>query len=508
MGEALIKKFRLLGKEYKIAFISAFVIGLVVHLFMFTNKLPNHDYVYNIYSNQFDWPISIGRCFLSVAAGLSSYFTLPWLNGILSILYLSLISCFIVSIFNIRKAIPIILTSSLIVAFPSFTDTVGYMFLVDGFMLGFLISVIGVWFWAKYDNIRGIIACVICLAFAAGVYQSYVSFAICLILIRLILDIIENNMNLKKIVLKGVRALISGILGMGLYYASLKFIMMISGTSFSDYMGVNEVSLPSFGVFLTTLGKDIVAFAEMFIGGNSSFTTYEVLNIIFIIALVSSVIFAIIKQKLYKTPGKLILLIVLAFLFIPGAYIFDFISDEVVYRFMMLYSLVLLYILLIKIADDYMKPIFSNSIAVLITIITFNFAVIDNIAYLNLDYCWEQTMATATIMEDRIASLPDFSKEMSLAAFGSMQDEGRDWIISKLPESMIGINDVNLNRNQDFIYTILSKDLGFTLGDKACQEEKDIIKASFDIDSMPCWPNDGSVAEYDNYVIIKLSEDY
>ena len=39
-------------KEWKIAFLSTFIIGLLVHIYKFTNNLPNHDSLFNYYSSQ------------------------------------------------------------------------------------------------------------------------------------------------------------------------------------------------------------------------------------------------------------------------------------------------------------------------------------------------------------------------------------------------------------------------------------------------------------------------
>ena len=44
MGSELVAFYQeKLKKEWKLAFWSAFLLGLVVHLYKFTNLLPNHD---------------------------------------------------------------------------------------------------------------------------------------------------------------------------------------------------------------------------------------------------------------------------------------------------------------------------------------------------------------------------------------------------------------------------------------------------------------------------------
>ena len=57
-------------KSWKTAFYSAFFIGLLVHIYKFTNLLPNADALYNFYSNQN--MTASGRWFLSIACGFSS----------------------------------------------------------------------------------------------------------------------------------------------------------------------------------------------------------------------------------------------------------------------------------------------------------------------------------------------------------------------------------------------------------------------------------------------------
>lgn len=73
---------------WKLAFCSTMVIGLLTHGYKFTNTLFVPDSLRNFYSDQNI--LGSGRWFLSIACGLSSYFDLPWLNGVLSIFYIAL----------------------------------------------------------------------------------------------------------------------------------------------------------------------------------------------------------------------------------------------------------------------------------------------------------------------------------------------------------------------------------------------------------------------------------
>ena len=91
----------------KTAFTSTLVIGLVTHAYKFLNTLPNHDSVYNYYTDQN--VVGSGRWFLTIACGFSSYFDLPWINGFLALIYIALTMAIITQLFQIKNRIVIVL---------------------------------------------------------------------------------------------------------------------------------------------------------------------------------------------------------------------------------------------------------------------------------------------------------------------------------------------------------------------------------------------------------------
>ena len=88
--EALRKCRENIKTEWKTAFAAAFVIGLLIHLPVMVSDIPNHDGLSSMYFDQN--MITSGRWFLTVACGISSYFTLPWLIGLLALVYLASIT--------------------------------------------------------------------------------------------------------------------------------------------------------------------------------------------------------------------------------------------------------------------------------------------------------------------------------------------------------------------------------------------------------------------------------
>ena len=503
MGEFLMNKWVKLEKRYKLAFFGTFILGMLIHMYMVTNKLPNHDYVYNIYSDQFYWPLSLGRWFLNYIARLSSNFALPWLNGLLSILYVSITAAIIVAVLELKRTIPILLCGGLLVAYPAFTDTIAYIFTADGYMFAMMLAALSVWFWNK--NKRGyIVVSAVCLALSTGIYQAYISFAIILILIRIIIDIFEKRYSNKDLLIKIGKACICGLLGMLIYYIGLQLTLNIYHTELAGYMGVNKVSAPNIKTIISVLLNDTIALGEMFIGGNSDFSVYEKLNIIFILLFIASYIIIYFKQKLYHRKLQSILLVVASLLFIPGAYILDFLSEEVVYLFRMQYCLVLTYMLLIKLADEYLMRWLSETVMILMIVIISNFAIIANISYFNMELCWEQTYATAIQMQIRIYDLKEYEDGEKIAIIGYLDSDDREWVLNKIPY-ILGVSDTNIMKNENSIISILNNDFGMKL-EPISEEQKASILETSEYSSMPCWPSRESVQMINDVIVIKLSE--
>ena len=88
-------------REWKTAFLACFLLGLLVHMPVLISDIPNHD---GLDSMHFDQNmITSGRWFLMIACGISSYYTLPWVIGILGLVYLGCASAAVCELLEIRR---------------------------------------------------------------------------------------------------------------------------------------------------------------------------------------------------------------------------------------------------------------------------------------------------------------------------------------------------------------------------------------------------------------------
>ena len=64
------------------------------------SDIPNHDGLSSMYFDQN--MITSGRWFLSVACGFSSYFTIPWIIGLIGLLWLALTAVALTELWNLQ----------------------------------------------------------------------------------------------------------------------------------------------------------------------------------------------------------------------------------------------------------------------------------------------------------------------------------------------------------------------------------------------------------------------
>ena len=132
---------------WKIAFLSAFVLGILIHLPVMISDIPNHDGLSSMYFDQN--MITSGRWFLSVACGFSSYFTIPWIIGLIGLLWLALTAVALTELLELADPLVIMAVSGLLVSFPALASTFAYVFTMDGYMMALFLAILAVLFTKK-----------------------------------------------------------------------------------------------------------------------------------------------------------------------------------------------------------------------------------------------------------------------------------------------------------------------------------------------------------------------
>lgn len=494
--------------EWKLAFMAAVVIGLMVHLPMMLSDIPNHDGLDSMYFDQN--MITSGRWFLMVACGFSSYYTLPWLIGVIALLWLGVTAALLVEFLEVKDRVTIVLISGLLVTFPALASTFAYVFTMDGYMLALMLAVAAVVCVKKLKY--GFLPGAVCLAFSLGTYQSYLAFTVILCIYGILMLALENG-TVKDKFKKALQYLYMGILGVVLYYGILQVLLKLQGKVLDTYQGINsmESGILSGGVssLLSTILNMYRDFFAFTINGNVLVNNTWSMAAFTLLALLT--MFVLLWMTLQKGWWKKLwfwCLLLLAAVGLPVATnIILIITPNVTYHLLMRYQWVLYLILPISFISRYgRKEDVTASWGVLLAgvVLAGNFAVTDNIAYSNLQKRYEKTYAYCVRLLDRIEQTPGYYQGIPIAMIGVVGDEAYPLtdITGKVTSNMIGMNgDVLLYTGDNykrFIKHYLGADLNILPA-----EVMEEIYYSEEYRAMDSFPGENSTQVVDGILYVK-----
>lgn len=435
--------------QKKKAFLSAVIIGLLVHMPMMMRDIPNHD---GLDSMHFDQNmITSGRWFLSVACGISSYFTLPWLIGLLSILCLGLAAVTLVEFLDVKSAGAIIVISGLLVSFPTLASTFAYVFTMDGYMLAVFLAILSVLLTKKYK--WGFIGGGISLAFSMGIYQSYLAFAVLLSIYGILMIAMEHG-TVKEKICGSLKYLYMGVLGAGGYYVILQVLLKIQGKELASYQGINGMGTVEGAGIVGTIKKMYSDFFAFTLDGNVLMNNVFSVGAVVVLAMLAAVVLVvcILKKKWWKSLWLYILLGLLAVGLPIASNMILFISPDVTYHALMRYQWVLYPILFVAFVEkacreradkENAKAAWVNFLVVLAAgVLTWNYVVTDNIAYSNLQKKYEKTYAYCIRLLDRIEQTEGYYQGIPIAMVGVVGDEAYPVtdITQDVTSNLIGMN--------------------------------------------------------------------
>ena len=510
MGENLIGYYKKnIKKEWKIAFWSAFVLCLLVHLYKFTNTLINHDSLYNVYSPQNI--VASGRWFLRYACGISSYFDLPWLNSLLSALYLALTAGFVTALFDLKNPVVIVLSSAILVASPCTTETFFFSYTADGYMMGLMFSAAAAVLICKTEKLRFWVLGGVLICLATGIYQSCLSFAMLLSAAWLVLELLNDNKSVKEAwAWIGKNVLLYGA-ALAAYYIIWKLALHFYGMAAVSYQGIDNVGRISFSTIVNGAISSVVNLFLLLIERNFlryPITPYTLFNLIWIAAFIGILIAALIKSKTVKKASRLLTVLVILVACVPVLSIWEFTSDTVYYRPMMLHGVCVFYILSLILFDRWTKPSKSTVFGLFMAAVVFNFAIVANISYFYMEKSYEKTYYMGSQMMNEIEQLCA-EQEQPISSIAILGDRSADTnLTSTYPAAqaqiLIRYLEKDIMVNHEHVYLVLRHIFDLDIP-KATVQQVEALSQLPAVQALPAWPNRDCMTVVDNVLVIVLS---
>ena len=473
------------NKVWQYTFLTALLLGLATHLPVMLSDVPNHDGLASIYFDQN--MVTSGRWFLSLACGFSSYYSLPWLIGLLSVLLLGITAVFLTEVLEINKISGGVMIAGILVTFPVLTSTFAYVFTMDGYMLAVLLSVLAVYMVDKGK--LGFFLGGILLSFSMGIYQAYLPIAILLCLYKCIQILLKDNEKVWKI--KSIlNYLYMGVIGAGLYYVIMKLALLVQGEEIGSYQGGNE----NHGFSLGTVAELYKDFFEFILTGKVMVNNVFSILAFCVIAGLFSVAFVqlCIRKKLYKSIWFYVVVGMVLFVVPVATNVILVILPDVSYHTLMRYQYVVLLLVMVAFVQEHLqmkKEITNVILCTASAILIFNYVVTDNIAYSNLEKKYEKTYAYCVRLADRMEQTEGYYQGIPIAMIGVVSDKEFPLtdVTGDVTSKLLGITGDTLLYTGENYKAFFANYLGITIELVPIDEMTDIYnsKEYWEMDSFP-----------------------
>lgn len=514
--------FKKIPGHTRVCFISGVIIGWATHFYMLTNKFPNWDDANNM--DTFGSGDYLGRWFLKYIHPLGGRYSIPAVHGLILILCIAASACLIVEILQIKSMTGAVLTAAVMETFPSVVSTITFMFMAHTSGIGIFMATLAVYLLRRYRY--GWLPCTAILICVLGIYQSYISFAITLMLLGMIADIYHGK-KFPEVLKKGIVCVL--VLGVGvLVYMKLSHVIYPNLDN-ETYGGVGNMGQIAVRDMPTLIGRCYKRFLEYFLWKPFAFVsgTAQACNIATCVLAVILFGYLAWSRKMYQDILTFLMLILLCgFVPLAAAFIY-FMAPEVTYSMLMLYAYALIYVTVLALAeycmeDWHTKPVsvrwrngmrYAVVTAVVLTVSVSSYTdyLLTNRAYLRTNFATErvqQYFNRVIAMVERTEGYENGDRVKILGEFYYKDNPSTAEIDVLDAEDLRQLDGVALENGlittgvrDNFIRMFV----GFDLADIS-SSDKEAIMETTEYKNMPVYPREGCVRKICDIWVVKMCE--
>lgn len=504
----LERHMRLNYDQMRSVFLTTFCIGLLCHLFLLANTMTNHDNLVQLI-NTMDLASS-GRWFQKTAAAISTDFSMPWVNGLLTIFYTSITTVLLADLFQIKGKIFAFLLGAQMVTYPSVGVLMPYMGSHDAYALAALLMVIALRILIRHK--WGIIPAIVLCVLSLGIYQGYFGFVAALCLGFLIYHgITQPTFEWKALFRMALRMLLFLGASMAIYLIITKVVF---GDQLTTYYGINEMGSLSLrelpGLIANAYGSFFgYYFADPFMYRMPWTVPFLWMTGLLLVAFILTGIFKT-KSSSFK-KGLLVLFVVLFPLAVNLIYLMS--GNEPV-GLRMLYGYMAVPVLLLALLErivhrqplTWKQPLvlaLTTCIVLTLSISVYNSFITTNRAYFKLALDYENIHAYTNRVAMRIEEVPEYHRRRKIVFVG-------DPVIATEFTEQLNAPDLDefglpryLSRTYSF-YLFPSHFLGMNNAIHYYQENEENQTVQNIVKGMPIYPHPESIQFIDNRIFVRF----
>lgn len=492
------------------------ILGLIAHGFAFANKLPGYDDIFSTFGK--GATLMSGRWGLLLMEKVYPNQSMPWIYGLISIFLISVSICIMLEMFHVRSKVLQCLFAGCVIAFPSLTCTIIYMFTLSSYATAFLLAVLGAWLMQKCTLKHGFLA-VICLILSLGIYQSYVSITASLLVLLLIQELLLNTASPIRCIKKGVVYLGYLVISLGSYYVLTLIVNRLLGDELSTY--ANEKIFFSLSYLPTGIYHAYRSFILFFRDGLWGLFPTKASRILHIVCLLSCLTLFFTWLFSQKKPSymRFLLLFVLIALFplaVNCMYLFiDSDPAAMAIHTLVLFGFVTTYLFaavlieacnLPSIFNGRLKPTISristNLVALCLSIIICINLYVANGIYLELFFRYENMYSFFSSVITEAKMMEGFDEDTEIAICGLYEEPDFYYNNFTYAYAMTGTDGFQPTRSARtyFMEYYLGVDIPIV-----SKSEAQAFTETEEYAAMPVYPYYGSMKFFGDTLVIKLS---
>lgn len=491
--------------RYYICFFAALVIGLLAHAMTLVNKYSFHDDINQLFGAGSTYPS--GRWMLGVLFELeqtlwgSGTYSIPVVNGMVSIVLLGLTACLMIYLLDIKRTAVCIGVGGIIVSFPVVCGMFGYMFTAHYYMFALLMAVGGTVLMCKSRKWYLLATGILLDACAIGVYQAFIPVILSVAVLWVISKAWNGEMTWPRFLLECGKLLLTCLGAVVVYFALNKLFLAIKDVELVSYQGISSMGSESVGTYLKRILTAFMEFLRPTTQGETDMFPFR-LRWLYWISFGLAALGILLRMVHNGAVKGLQLLLPVAVLPLACNFIYVMCDQETIHS-LMLFGQVGFLLLVALLADRMELRVLGSAAAAVLLLCSVMFVRLDNALYLRAEF--EQTRAVQyfTTMVTQIKSCEGYESQMPVAfvGLGNNQDstvknisqfnalritpyrgmEGLvdNYVAQKFVERWCGFNPTYAPANQ---YAQLPE-----------------------VEAMPCYPDDGSIRIISGTVVVKIS---
>ena len=529
-------KIKIPDKNYNIAFFSALLFGLFVHLFGMVNTLHNYDDI-AILPFGFGTAIPSGRWFLGVLGGIYHFFfgsyNLPFFNGFFCLVFVALSARCLVQIFDVRSRRISAAMGFLFAVFPATTSILFFKYTAIYYGFALYLSVLAAKLLIHPRSKGSFFLSALFTVLSLGIYQAYLPVTVTILLVHLVgraLDSREEGA--KKIWLSGLmyglnlllaliayRLIVDGIINIANYIIenhydwveAFSYGTKVEKISLETYQGINQMGQMSIEKFFGALWSSIKTFYLLPFCDYCCLAQNIVLRCLYPLFYLFSTALVLFTLKVKKPRFSAVMTTILLWLVYPIAVnlITVMCPDSDIYT-LMVFSFVMVSCTPLLLWDK--APSVSSArvqkgarrtLGIAILLMIFCYSLLTNLNYSVMYYQNRQieNYAAALMTQIRMTDGYDASKQPVLVGkindpqFKSPWDDVPTYGIHYTAQDIM-----NKYSGKSWFSNYIGAEVKWD--DSTAKK----LRKTEAFQTMPCWPAQGSVKVIDNYVVVKFQE--